>query len=445
MSLTGSQLLSGLSAFIDDVTLLNLTTSAAGTTGGDTLVDSDLGAWDDDFFVDWWVRITSATAPTNQYTYRRVVKFESVSGQLEVRPAFPAQVAASITYELHRYDPAKKFSALDAARFTAYPDLATIVYDDTLCGDGISKSFDIPAGMRRGPAYALLEQAAPPEPDWNHIPSPRGDSVSGWTASSLTLTTYDRPEHDTIIPKYDYTCAKFTVAGSTNGTATLVVGSMVNGITATASAGRRVTFGMWVWCETADRISLKILDDSGTLATSSFHQGKGWELLTIEGVVSPTNATTLSARLDVSSASAAVVGFWNRAWFYLGDASRIRDIYAGDSPRRVRRDDTTNRIYFEFPPGRGQQIRLVGTDHLSALGSTVATQVTNTMEVDEATAEVLYAEAAKVLFNRLRLNLSDFSEVNARIATAEQMRGDLSRSWRMSLPPGKPFKSRWAS
>jgi hypothetical protein len=206
-----------------------------------------------------------------------------------------------------------------------------------------------------------------------------------------------------------------------------------------------VTYGKWVWCETPSRITLKLLDDTGTVATSSSHQGAGWELLTVEGVISPTNATTLSVRLDVSSAAAAVVGYWNRAWFYYGTASRIRDIYAGDAPRRVRRDDTTNRIYFEMTPERGQQIRLVGTDHLSALGSTAATQVTNTMEVDEATAEILYAEAAKVLFNRLRLNLSDFSEVNARIATAEAMRADLARSWKMSLPTGKAFKSRWVA
>src|SRR3972149_8503429 len=120
MSLTGTQLLTGFSRFIgDEYDPAGLSTSAAGDSSGTTLIDDTLGEFDDDALVGRWVRITQSGG--TQYQVRRIVKNQSVSGLVEVRPAFSAQIATSTTYELHRHDPRLKFTALDEARFRVFP------------------------------------------------------------------------------------------------------------------------------------------------------------------------------------------------------------------------------------------------------------------------------------------------------------------------------------
>jgi hypothetical protein len=87
---------------------------------------------------------------------------------------------------------------------------------------------------------------------------------------------------------------------------------------------------------------------------------------------------------------------------------------------------------------------MVGRGILSALGDTASTQVTNKMEVDEESEQILFAEAAKVLFSREGLNVDDFSEVATRIAIADDLRRRLGRTWRYNLPSTATLKNPWA-
>ena len=437
MSLTGQTLLEDFSKFIGDY-IASETTGAGSTT---TLVDTYLSRYGDDKVIDWYLRITENVGG-NQYLVRRISDFVSSTGTCTVAPAFAGSTASGTTYELHRYDPAEKFMALDEARMRVFPDLCIIRYDDTLTGDGINSVFDIPTNVRRGPLRAVEEVPLACETSWNFLTNPSGSTTTSWTASSATASTVTRTQADLAIPKYDSVATKVAVAASTNGTYGQVVADMT-GVTAATAAGRRMTFAAWVYCLTASKVTLKLTDDTAT-TTSSFHGGAGWELMTVTRDIVATNATTLTVKVDVAN-SAGAVNFWlNRAWFYFGDANRVRDIYRSTNSYSVRRDDTTQKIYLDWVPERGHQVRLIGQDILSELGTTISTQVTNTMEVDDPLAQILYAEAAKIMFAKRGLNTANVSEVAVRVQAAERLKAEIRKEWKMSSPQGRGRRGPWS-
>lgn len=442
MASTGAVLLTGFSRFLGDELIVggSATTGAGSTT---TIVDSALARFDDDFLNDYYFRITEAGHGAI-YQVRRATDFVSSTGTVTVSPAFGATTGSGMDYEIHRYDPAEKFTALDEARLRGYPALAQIIFNETLTGDGISATFPIPAALRRGPAFVQVEQPIEVNAPWNFLTNPFGDSTTNWTASNTTASVVSLSDADRLIPKYGESATKLATAASVNGTYSQTVANMTNDITAALAGGRRMTLAFWVYCRTASRVTLQLIDNTNT-NSSAAHGGAGWELLTVTANIVSANATTLTARINVSSAAAAVDCWWNHAWLYFGEADRVTDLYAGGRSHRVRRDDTTQQLHLEFAPQRGRQLRLIGRDHLSALGTTAATQVTNTMEVDEAQAQLLYAEAAKILFARQGFSVDDFPGVAQRITEAELLRRDLEKRWSVYLPVTAPLKSAWAS
>ena len=430
-TLTGNQLLVGLSTFIDDD--FSSTTTSAGNSAGTTIVDTQLEKFGDNKLVGQYIRITGATA---QYQVCRVTSNAQATGTVTVAPPFSAQIGSGIAYELHKYEPKNKFQALDSARFTVAEWVFKLVYDETITTDGRTREYSIPTTLRRGPALVFVEKCPNSATSiWNFLPSPQcDDTMANWAFSSATASSYNLEQSDLLIPKYGSACTKVAVAGSTNGTATLVVGSMINGVTAALAAGREMTYGHWVYCKTASRLTLKMLDDTGVTATSTAHQGKGWELLTVTDTISPTNANTLSVRLDVSSDTAAVVYWANNAWFYFGESGVLTSDYYHDVPIKVRRDASNQKFWTPGVLDGRLQLRLVGKELLSALGTTISTQATATMEVDEASAEILYAEAAELLFQLERVSTQNLGQVTERIKMARDRAQQLRTLWEYELP-----------
>jgi hypothetical protein len=410
---TGAQLLTALSEFVNDS--FDSTTTSAGAADGTTLTDTTLRRFGEDGLQGWYLRPTGAANP---FAVRRITRFAAATGIATVAPPFAAQTSTAQTYELHRYDPELKFEAIDAARFNVFPEICKVVYNDTLTGDGRSTEFDIPSAVIRGPGFAFEERALSAQANWNFVQNPIGDSTTGWTASNLTAATQSRNSRDLIVPKYDSTATKLTVAASTNGTYTQPVADQTNGVTAALAAGRHMTFAVWIYTRTGTKWALTLRDDAGT-STSSQHGGQGWELLSVTREIAPTNATTLTIGFDADNDSTATVAFWNRGWFYYGDASFVRDRYDDHVGYVVRRDDTTQRLVFDVAPTRGRQLRLIGRDYLSALGTTVSSQPTNTMEVDEATGVSLVGEAARLLIERAHFESSEAREIARKFAIVD--------------------------
>ena len=441
MTTTGASLLSGFSTFLGDVTdPVGLSTSADGVSDGSTLIDDTLGEYEDDALVGRWVRITASG--TNQYLTRRIVSNESASGLVEVRPAFAAQVLSAVTYELHRYDPRGKFTALDEARLRVTEVLAKTVYDDTTTADGVSRVYPIPSTIRKGPVLVQEECPYSAEVDWNFDASPLGDSTTGYTATGTTATTVTRTANSPLIPRVGDTCTKLVTAASQAATYNLLIASAANSLTAALAADRKMTRARWVYCTEASKVRVGITDDVGT-TYGSYHGGGGWELLTVERTVAGNNATLLTGVLDIASTANASTIYVEYGWWYFGGVEKVRDaIYSGNIPKRTRRDDTTQQVYLDWVPARGRQLRMIGRETLSALGTTIATQATNTMEVDEENAQILYAEAAKILFSRLGLNLSDFGAVAQNIAFADSLRKRMDNDWKQNVSPSR-IKGMW--
>ena len=436
MSLTGDNLIVILSKMMGDY-------FASTATGGSTttIVDTTLQQKMDKGWVGYWARPTSSG--TYQYQNRRASDFVNSSGTLTVAPAFGAAIANAVTYELHRFDPADKFIALDEARLNVFPAVARTIYDDTITADGISRVFPIPSSIRSGPLMVMEECPFAAEQDWNFLSDPDDDAVTKWTGSSATVSLATRLDGDPLIPKYDESCMKIVVAASTAATVSQVVADMANGITATLSAGRTMTLARMVYSRIASKVRLQIIDDAAT-TSGSYHQGKGWELLTVEKDISGSNATTLTARIDITSTASALTAYANRGWFYFGTAERVRDgLYYGGIPKRVRRDDTTQQVTLDWTPGRGRQLRLIGQDTLSALGTTAASQATNTMEVDEENAQVLCAEAARILFQRRGLALPDNPYLASALAILDQKKRDAAK-WAQPEPVSRRIRGMWA-
>ena len=438
MSLAGSSLLTGLSTFIGDS--FSSTTTGAGSTT--TLVDTGLRKFGgDDVLRGWYLRITH-TGHTAIWEVRRITAFSSATGTCTVAPAFSATTGSAKTYELHRYDPSGKFTALDEARIRAYPDLCEIVYDDTVTGDGHSSTFTIPSSMREGPALVMEEIPTSADVNWNFDGDPDGDDTTKWSASSATLATYSRTDSDDLIPKYDDTAISIAVAASTAATVTQTVSNMANGITAALAAGRTLTLARWVYCNLASKVRLQLIDDS-TTTSGSYHGGGGWELLTVEKDIIGSNATTLSSRIDIASTTDPLMAYLSRGWLYYGPAERIAESFKFTMQRIIRRDDTTKRVYLDRPITRGYQVRMIGQDTLSALGTTASTQVTNTMAVDEQSAQLLYAIAAQILFEREGLQSTDPDTQN-RIATVLGRRAEYRSKLTYDLPVNNRLRSFWA-
>lgn len=438
MTRTGDQLLQGFSEFIDD--WFASTTTSAGNAGGTTLVDNALKGFGDNRLQGGFIRQT-----LTPFAVRRVSGNTQSSGTATVQQAFAAQVGSSVAYEFHKYEPSKKFLALDKARLAVIDHVFQIKLNDTITSDGITTTYDIPSNIEQGPIVAYIEQPIETANiTWNFLGDPLGDSTSKWTASSVTASTVSRNFNDPLIPKYDETCTKLVVAASTNGTYTQVVADMANSMTAALAADRKMTFAAWIYCTEASKVRLRLLDDNGTLATGNYHGGNGWELLWVEGTVAGNNATTLSCRMLLDSTANPATVYFNRGWFYFGGKEKVTDsIYSEERKVDVRRDATEQHIILSSRVPRGYQLRLAGRAPLTAIGTTISTQAAATMEVDEKSEQILYAYAAELLFAWEGIKTDHLPDVIARINNARARLPDLQRAWEYNSP-APVLRSPWA-
>lgn len=427
-TISGCDLLVGFSKFINDY--WEDTTTSAGSASFNTLVDTSLARFGDDQILDFYVRITGAG--NLQYEIRRITQFISSTGTVFVDPPFSEQVPTSLEYQIHRYDPSLKFQCLDEARLRddVFEHAFRLIYDDTSTSDGLSDWYDINPDIRSGPMYVFVEDPQSVNTDWNVLSNPVGDSMTNWTAAGTTATIVNESNIDRLIPKYDTSCMKLATAAAATGTLAQTVGSM--SITASEAAGRRMSFGMWVYTKDTSGVKIQLSDDDGD-TPSSLHGGTGWELLTVEKNISPTNATTLTATLIVAGGTTGATAFFNRAWLYYGESNLIQDVYPWREAHLIRRDATTQKVQLSWIPTNGRQIRMVGRQYLSELGSVASTQCTNTMELDEGTAQILYGAAAEILYEREGLTTEEFESIARRIQIIDRKK-DATKAWGYIIP-----------
>jgi hypothetical protein len=428
MTRTGEQMLTLVSDLLNDDE--TFTTTGAGNSAATTVVSTQLAKYGDGRLLGRHVRLTATP-----FTTRRCSANVQSTGTLTVGEAFAAQVASSVGFQLHKYEPAKVFRALDAARLEVMDSAFKIVLDDTITADGLMHPFDVPTAIEQGPHLVFFETPMACNVSWNFLASPELAATTYWTAASLTASTVAYSQYDLLIPKYtDLNATKLVATLNQAGTYRQTVANMTNGITAAKAAGRKVTMAMWVYCTLASRITLSILTDAGTLATGTAHQGKGWELIFVEGTVAGDNATVLTASLNVSS-GAALTAYAQRAWMYFGEKERVVDGHFNmEHPVRARMDDTQRHFLLDETPPRGTQLRVQGKAPLTALGTTVTTQSTNTMEVDEKSALIVAAKAVEILLGDGMIATDDVGAIQAKLAAVGARFPEMKRQWAHKTP-----------
>lgn len=381
MSLNGQELFFRFSEFADD--FWSGTTNSAGLASGLSIVDTALNKFGEDGLVGGWIRIREGAAINE---VRRVTAF--TGGTVTPDSAFSVQIGSGIDYEFHRYEPRKKFAALDRARIVAFPQLAILRIDETITADGDNYELTIPSTMRKGPMAVFAESDLGATPDWQLLTNGALTATTGWDASGVTATVVTRRDWDRLVPRKETSCVMLVGSGTFRQT----VANMRSGFTAATAAGREVTFGVWVYSRTAGP-TVSVLHD-GSPGTSSAHLGLGWQFLTVTLEVTTLNTSVLTVSINTTGNYTVYV---ERAFFGLLPSIPITyPHYVGR--QGIRRDDSAAKVALDRRVERGTQLRMEGRAPLSALGTDVATQLTNTMEIDELNADLLYATAARILF-----------------------------------------------
>ena len=130
-----------LSEALDDYQ--GLTTSAAGAADGSTLVDVSLrtlpGGRDDDSFEGWYVLLTSGSASGE---ILRVLQSRQNNNTLTFQAPASAQVANSVTFELHRWDPTLLNNSINRALEELSRQMPLMLRDETLIVDNLLSNSD---------------------------------------------------------------------------------------------------------------------------------------------------------------------------------------------------------------------------------------------------------------------------------------------------------------
>jgi len=301
--------------------------------------------------------------PTGSGSYEatRVVDFTGSTGTLTLEPDASAQIASGQPYELHRYSPATKHLALNAARLTCVDVLWLPVKDETFVVDNRLLNAD-------------AETYSATFTSWTH-------TVATWT-------------QNTSIVRHGSNSFNGVAGGSAAQLTQNVIATPIN---IEEITGKTVTFKMWAYATVASAGRIRLsFDGLATYAESSdYHTGAArWELLYIT-VTIPDDATTVTAVLEVSAGN--TVRF-DAGWLTIGRLNR----YA--LPTTIhRRPASIWQQVDEYRLGGDEDYAMLSNYNLPVAGrrwfvkgkgllSEVTTE-TGTMEVSDPETQLLYAEA----------------------------------------------------
>jgi len=267
MATTLSGLERELSSYIADD--LTGTTTSDGNAGGTTLVCSALANKGDNYYNDWWVKITSGTYIN---AIQQVSGFAQSTGTCTMYVSFGGQIVSGVTFELHQMNPNLKKAGLNAAITDCLENIAIALDDHSLTSN-----------------------------DW----LPNGD-FEDWASSSnpdhWTLTTLTAAKSTTTLGYGTYSL-KLTRAGADGSLAC----TSTNWSRLRDLAGQTVEFWCWVKASSASQARLSISDGITTTYSPTYHTGGGnWELLKVQGVALDADAASISASLLVTTTSGDV-------------------------------------------------------------------------------------------------------------------------------------------
>ena len=341
------------------------TCSAQGAADYSTAIDDLLAYYDDDYFNEWFFVLPDGPTGSGTYEVTRVSDFTSSSGTITLSPVASARIADDQPFELHRYSPAWKHLALNAARLQAVDALYLPEPDRTIVVDNLiatNNSFETAVS---------------------------GNNSTGWTKGG-TSTLSD----ETTLRKHLTNALK--VIETTTSAVTQLYQAVVPNIVEAVS--KTIALRVWVYATAASAARVGVSFDGGTSITySDYHGGDDeWEDLDVSTAIT-ADASSIRVYLEVAANQTAYFDL-ARAWvdnvnrytlptnFYRGPAMIEQQSYM-----RLPEGDyaplTRNNL-----PQPGRVLRIQGKRLLSEV-----TAETGSMEISEPEDQLLYAHALEWL------------------------------------------------
>lgn len=360
------------------------TTTSAGAAGGTTVVSTALYRFADDEINNWWVLVTSGTYAGQS---REITDFVSSTGTITVTQAFGGQIATSVTFEVMPFDPADVERALNKALYDSYDYIVVRLNNQTLSTREGQLEYSIPSTFREAPARVYMEVPYGLTGEEQLLLNPDFET---WTSSTVpgswgtaTGLTLSQVTEDTGEVKYGTYACKAIVTLNTAASLPQTISNPAY------YAGQELTFGVWVFCETASRVKVKIADDSANTSSTDYHGGSGWELIKVTHAV---NSAPSSLTVSVTIASGdAITIYLDNGWLVRGkkvpeyDWAEVGFTY----------DPANSAIRLNSAPLNPRQLKLEGAGYPTQW--TAGTD-TSTTEVNEPQIRIVYALALQSLF-----------------------------------------------
>lgn len=361
----------------------SLTTSEAGLADGTTVVDTDLEGFSDDpsFFENWWCLITSGNASGEA---KQITDYNG-SNLLTVVPAFTAQIADSVTFELMPWRPDMIHASINTAGRRLSPYIYLPIVDETLVADQLGSNLDFEGDFATG------------------VPDGWSEDDSGTQTTAQETTRVHQGGSSVSLAVSSGSADRSIYQDLTINIADLV--------------GKTLTFGGLMWSTTADSGWLQIDFGDGGTTNSTKHAGdEDWQVEEVKATV-PSDASRIRIRCYALASGTPTVYFDSLFCYaypitryalptsFIGSPDTIEIANSRLDPNRnyelvtnwtIEKDGETEYIRFGFHPPSGQRMRLKGRGAL-----TLPTSDSASMEVEDHRIDLIIELAASELFRRL--------------------------------------------
>ena len=352
--------------------------------GNDQVISTELGyRWNQaDYFNGWYCIVRGAN---NDEVIRRVEDYAGETGALTVTGANFSSESGSMTCEVSRFHPDDVKRAFNRARQDAYPSIGIMRVVDTIVTGFAQHRFTLPTTIRKVTRVELGDRH---EANASSLNLFTDGGMEDW-ASTTSLTSWTLSGAGASVNQEAETTSppNYAVLTGSNSARIVVPSSTVTTLLQTvtpdqATQGMEVNVSAWVYCTTADRVSVRIAGSDGTA-----HGGTGWERITSSGNLAAT-ATSGAADI-VATSGAAIPVFVDEMILTLGPQEPI------DLPFRPVME------FDYFPPAAGAsnggtieigeslpakyRLRIVGVDTVASVSAD-----SDTFEVDINLLDPLY-------------------------------------------------------
>lgn len=303
-------------------TSTNITTTTVVSAALENVYDVDSG------LVGWLVLVE---AGSNAGLIRRVSTYTADGGTLAQTGVVWTADATARACSLHRFNPITMQNHFNEAVVALFPHVAIIRDIQTLISGQHQRQYPLSTTLRGKPLAVWVDERNYEAALGANVLT-NGDFAT-WT-NSTTPGTWVLAGSGSVVTREDQASAGDNYAVLFGTYSAKVVAALntattlLQTVTPTVAAeGMESNLAIWVYCETASRVSAT-LQGSNVVSTpvlGSTHGGGGWERLTVSALTNSA-ATTFSAGINVTS-GAAVACYVDSAVCLIGQTEAIASLW----------------------------------------------------------------------------------------------------------------------